>query len=30
LPSRIQRRLEMEDLAGSPQVEIIGIWKRAL
>lgn len=25
LPSRIQRRLEMEDLAGSPQVEIIGI-----
>ncbi|CAL1145064.1 unnamed protein product [Cladocopium goreaui] len=24
LPSRIQRRLEMEDLAGSPQVEIIG------
>lgn len=25
LPSRIQRRLEMEDLAGSPQVENIGI-----
>ena len=25
LPSRIQRRLEMEDLAGSPQFENIGI-----